>query len=183
MTVPRTASWPVSECTAASAGAIATPATNISAPSVTTPEASTSGAVPTASAPSSTITRPPGSSPADRRLATTPPTRLPKPQTPSTKPVALGRPAASHSAGTATSIMPTPAPTTVIVASSVRTPGEVSAPASPPTRSGSGCHAREAAVAANISVPSRPKTPHARAAAEIEISPPMPATISTGPLM
>ena len=89
----------------------------------------------------------------------------------------------SHSAGTATSMMPTPAPTTVIVASSVRTPAEVSAPASPRTRSGAGRHAREAAVAANIAAPSSPNRPHASAAAETEISPPMPATMRTGPLM
>ena len=68
-------------------------------------------------------------------------------------------------------------------AAQVRTPGEASAPAAVRTRWGSGVHAREAAVEANMSVPSSPKVPHASAAAEIETSPPMPATISTGPLM
>ena len=174
----------MSECTAASAGAIAIPATNISAPSETIPSASTSGAVPTASAASSTITRRPGSSPAASRLATTPPTRLPKPQMPSTKPVALGEPAAWHSAGTATSMTPTPAPTTHIVREQRAHAGggERSRP-SLRTRSGSGRHAREAGVAANSSVPSSPNSPHASAAAGIEISPPIPATISTGPAM
>ena len=80
-------------------------------------------------------------------------------------------------------MMPTPAPTTVSVTISVRTPGEASAPASPPTRSGAGRHARDAGVGANIRVPRSPKRPHASAAAGIEISPPIPATISTGPLM
>ena len=79
--------------------------------------------------------------------------------------------------------MPTPAPTTVSVPSSVRTPGEASAPISPTVRPVTGRHAREAVVAANISVPSRPKHPQANAAAGIDTSPPIPATISTGPLM
>src|SRR4051812_19043177 len=139
----------------------------MSAASEATPAARTSGVVPAANAASSRITRRPGSAPALRRPATTPPRRLPRPQRPSTKPVALGDPAAAQRAGTATSTTPTPAPTTNIVASRVRTPGDASAPASPPTRSGAGRQPRDARVSANATVPSQPNTPQASAAAGV----------------
>ena len=95
MTVPRAASWPASECTAASAGAIAIPATKISAPSETHAggEHERSGA---RRERGQQHDHPPAGvlGPAARRLATTPPMRLPSPQMPSTKPVALGVPVA-----------------------------------------------------------------------------------------
>ena len=97
--------------------------------------------------------------------------------------MALGAPARSHSAGTATSMTPMPMPSTPIVASRVRTPGEASAPASPRTRSGAGRHAREAGVSTNMTVPISANAPQATAAAGIEMRPPIPATISTGPAM